>query len=305
MSIIGQGAGNYLGQAGIFPNPQAGQEAQAMATYMSALEQSKASQHGADVGAAAERYASDAQKAAALAAIQGQNARQQQLLDWQRSKFNTMLPYLNQGMGQVGGAGSGMQYGVSMPTMPTAPSFDPGAFLTALRGPGGNYGFNIPTHPPVLSDAQVQQQVNSAVARNQQNTASNVRTAQQQLGGRGFSSASPILASIQAQLQGAGMAANANADLQARMNAAQLNAEQAQKYYGADIQSQTALANAAQQAAASMYGSQVAAGAGVYGSQMDAYNKAIAARVQEEQIRQQGQNAILAALSNMVGSGLG
>lgn len=277
---------------------------QQVAALQNATNQRKiqADLQAAQMAAEASRYGAQTQLQAAQAAQAGQTARQQALLDWSKQKFNTFLPYLEQGMGIAGSQAGGGGYGVGMPAMPTAPSFDPAAFM---RAAGGATTLNVPTHAPVLTPEQVQQQVNSTVARNQQSTASQVRGAQEQLAGRGFAAGSPLMASIAAQLQGAGMAANANADLQARINAAQLNADQAQKYYASDIQAQAALANAAKAAAASMYNAQVGAGAGIYGSQLDAYNKALALRVQEEQIAQSGKNAIIQAIMGAIGGGLG
>src|SRR4051794_13178063 len=69
----------------------------------------------------------------------------------------------------------------------------------------------------VLTPAQVQQQVNSAYARNDARTVSEVRKLTGDMAGRGFSANSPILAALQVGLSGQNLRASLAAATQIRL----------------------------------------------------------------------------------------
>lgn len=76
----------------------------------------------------------------------------------------------------------------------------------------------------VWSDPQVQQQANAMRARNDQGAATQQRDIQTQMAGRGFSSRSPLLAALQAQVGASNRAANSAGERELRWDAAQGNA---------------------------------------------------------------------------------
>lgn len=119
----------------------------------------------------------------------------------QQQRFNTVWPWLT---GQLGHFLTSNPYtiGGSMPQQP-------------------HIGAN-----PVYSQQQIQQQVNNTRAQNDTNAASQIRTQQQGLAGRGFGGNSPLAQALSTYTQGQNMATNTNAEQQLRFNSAQANAQQ-------------------------------------------------------------------------------
>lgn len=78
----------------------------------------------------------------------------------------------------------------------------------------------------VLTERQIQQQVNSALARNDSRTQAAILNAQTELAGRGFSSNSPLLQAMTTGYLGQNLRANCDAETQIRVQAAQANADQ-------------------------------------------------------------------------------
>jgi hypothetical protein len=77
---------------------------------------------------------------------------------------------------------------------------------------------------PVWNQQQVQQQVNSGRARNDQAAQTQMRETQNSLAGKGFGGNSPLLAALQNQTQMGNMAANSDMERETRWNAAEGNA---------------------------------------------------------------------------------
>lgn len=115
---------------------------------------------------------------------------------YQQSRFNTLLPILQQGMGQ----------------------------FSSMVGGGGGPGPRIDTGG-VWNPQQVQQQVNASRATTDQTAAARNRQTQASLGGRGFGTRSPLLAALQGQTQNQAMATNAASERQIRWDASQGNAQ--------------------------------------------------------------------------------
>jgi hypothetical protein len=132
-------------------------------------------------------------------------------------------------------------------------------------GSGGGAPPKIDTSP-IWTPSQVQGQVNSGVAANDAQTASNIRSNAQGLAGRGFGGRSPLLSELTAQAQGQGLQANNQVRQAVPFNAAQGNAQQLL---------------AGQQAQQGQYQS----------GQEDI--------IQRQQIAAQQQSALLSALSNL------
>lgn len=137
-----------------------------------------------------------------------QNALAQQDLAFRQGKFNSVFGLLN---GQLG-------------------NNNPSALLKAFYPGGGPVG-QAPRIDagPIWNQQQVQQQVNSAHATNDQTTAGNIRDQQASAVGRGFGMGSPLLQELGAQQQAANLAANSDAERNIRWNAAQGNAAQTLK----------------------------------------------------------------------------
>ncbi len=102
----------------------------------------------------------------------------------------------------------------------------PGSFEDNLAIVGGaNTPFtNIPQNG-VLTPQQIQQRVNATTAQGNMTAAGNLRRLQDRFGGRGFGSNSPLMAELQAQIQGQALAGNTSAELNFREQAARDNAE--------------------------------------------------------------------------------
>lgn len=123
-------------------------------------------------------------------------------LDYQQNRFNTLFPYLTSQMGQGNAAYSvGGQSGA-------------GPQISAA---------------PIWNGNQIQQQVNSARATNDQTMATRTRASQASLAGRGFGANSPLAQAMAAQFGMQNLVQNQNADRDIRWNAAQGNSEQVLK----------------------------------------------------------------------------
>jgi hypothetical protein len=101
----------------------------------------------------------------------------------------------------------------------------------AGQGGGGSSTTNVTVTVPyiatrgVFTPAMLQQQVNQAYARNDARTQSQIREAQGDLAGRGFSSNSPILDALQVGYTLANLRASVEAASQIRLQAAQANVD--------------------------------------------------------------------------------
>lgn len=90
--------------------------------------------------------------------------------------------------------------------------------------PGGSNGTPPPiTTGPVLNPQQIQQQVNQSNANVDKNTATNIQHSNQDLGGRGFGSNSPLAAALQMGYQNQGLQTRTGNETNLRLNAAQAN----------------------------------------------------------------------------------
>lgn len=76
---------------------------------------------------------------------------------------------------------------------------------------------------PIWSNQQIQEQVNSGVARNNQSVATQNRTLGNSLAGRGFAAGSPLQQALQNQNQMMGMVGNSDIARQTRWDAAEGN----------------------------------------------------------------------------------
>jgi hypothetical protein len=132
--------------------------------------------------------------------IDAQIAGQRYGIDAGQARFNSVFPWLQGQMSSLMGgmATAGGQSGPS-PEITVGGVWDP---------------------------QQVQQQVNSARAHNDQATQTQSRLAASQAAGRGFGSRSPLTMALQGQLQNQNMAQNATAGREIRWNAAKGNADQ-------------------------------------------------------------------------------
>lgn len=90
---------------------------------------------------------------------------------------------------------------------------------------GAGAGPNI-TEQGVYSPHQVQQQVNSALAANDQSTAGDLQGIQRSLSGQGYGANSPLTQALMSQRQAAGAATNAATRTNLPLQAAQMNARQ-------------------------------------------------------------------------------
>jgi hypothetical protein len=233
--------------------------------------------YGADQSLAGSRYGQDAE-----------TARMQKMIDLQNSRFNQLFPYFQSEFSGLSGGGAGGYGGVA----PAAPP------IPLPAGGGGRYGYGGGSGgggAPVYSEGQIQQQVNSAIGRNDARTAGQERRATQDLAGRGLGATSPLAMALRAMAQGAGLKAGTDLDRETRMAAAQANADDRLARYQTGAQTSAARFSADRSAAASEYGSQVAAQASQYGQNLD-YRARLAA------VEGQRQNALLSALASMMGN---
>lgn len=123
----------------------------------------------------------------------------------EREKFGAISPYINSILGGLTGAGGGGMFGQVGGAPPPMPAI---------------------TAAPVYSQQDTDRAVNSAKANNAQQTATQNRDLATRLGGQGFSSRSPLLASIQASNQMAQLGADASAENNIRFGNAATNARQ-------------------------------------------------------------------------------
>jgi hypothetical protein len=155
------------------------------------------SRHATDVGAATTNAGN---QLAAQTAQRGQDLSLQASLaptNFARDKFNTILPLLQDGISEYGSNGSNG------------------------RLVGGQNVAPQPMGAPVYSDGQVQQQVNAGTQ---------MRDNSQSAAAHGFGPNSPLLMSLNNQVQGQAAATGADQERQTRFDAAGANAKQALGY---------------------------------------------------------------------------
>lgn len=155
--------------------------------------------YGADAQRDASRYASDQNFNTARYTTDAANSQFNQKLQFARDRYNQLSPYLLNQMNQAGGG----------------------------QGQGGT-GQGAPqiTTGGVYSPQQIQEQVNATQAQNEQKGATSFRSAQRDLGGRGFGNNSPLLAQIRSNLAIGTQAANSQAQQTIPFQAASANAQQ-------------------------------------------------------------------------------
>ncbi len=95
-------------------------------------------------------------------------------------------------------------------------------------GPSGNFGGGGPTisAAPVFTPNQIQADVNTMRATNDQSTAGQVRDMQQRLGGRGMGAGSPLSQALTGMFTGQNLQANTAGETEKRLSSAQANAKQ-------------------------------------------------------------------------------
>jgi hypothetical protein len=116
-----------------------------------------------------------------------------------QQRFNSVLPLLS---GQIGGNADPYVIGGNLPPAP-----------------------NISTSG-VYNPQQIQQQVNTQKAANDQSTATQQRSMQQGLAGRGYGANSPLSQALGAGLQNQNLATNTGNETQTRLGAQQANVQQ-------------------------------------------------------------------------------
>ncbi len=125
-------------------------------------------------------------------------------LQFQKSKFNAVMPLISN---ILGGHGGQMNMGFA-------------------GGGGGPMPAQQQTKVgDMFTPEQIQQQVNAAKAGNAQQAQTAVQQQQRGAGGRGISSGSPLLAALQGQIQAAQMAGDADSERGIRLGSAQANAQ--------------------------------------------------------------------------------
>lgn len=158
-----------------------------------------------DQGNQTQRYGIDANNATTRQGNQLQYQASVLPANLKQQRFNQVLPMFQDAfgrMGQWGGGTSGYKGNGQVGTQPNITT-------------GGVY-----------SQGQIQQQVNAGHAQTDQQTGTNVQNMNNQLGGKGYGSGSPLAMALQQNYEGQGMAANANNERETRMTAAQQNAGQ-------------------------------------------------------------------------------
>ena len=213
------------------------------------------------------------QKAVTQAQIQAQKDILGQRQTYQTGLIDRFFPFIQdvtgQALGKIGTGGGGT--------------------FGAVGGKGGYNPYapvTLPALPPVAKEGisvgdiwnpqQVQQQVNRAVASNDQRTASQLQALEGNMAGRGYGPTSPLLQALRGNLQGKNLIANTQAQTQIPWEAAQGNAQQRLGSEQARGAIQTALQQALLQA------------------QTAQRNQAVSAAASN-------QNALLQALGSMVG----
>ena len=126
----------------------------------------------------------------------------------------------------------------------TAPVDYSRLFNSMSRGPTrtASYGVNA---GPIWSEREIQQKVNSAQGVNNSATSGGISRMENSMGGRGFGGNSPLQLALAGQAEGQGRAANVDADLGTRWNAASGNAQHQQQgsMFNASARNQAALAD--------------------------------------------------------------
>jgi hypothetical protein len=174
-----------------------------------------ASKYGSDQSLAGSEYSAEQGLQGTEVSDAGQTQRLEIKLAWADSKWNMIWPYVQVGFGSSSGLGA---------------SADRWQTMLGAVGPQPSL---IPTS--VYTEQQVQQQCNIAWSKVWLDVQSKNRTAQIDLAGRGFSSASPILETIQMGIDGQGIIDCAEQDVKIRVGADVTNAQ-------AVLKSQTAIA---------------------------------------------------------------
>lgn len=131
-------------------------------------------------------------------------------LDAKQGRFNSVFGYLQ-------GLGSNF-----LNSSPFGQAFRAGG--SPVGGPEPRIDAN-----PVWNPQQVQQQVNNQRAQNDAGLQSQERQNSQSLAGRGYGANSPLLSAMNQSASNANLIANASADRDTRLNAAQANAGQVLK----------------------------------------------------------------------------
>lgn len=196
--------GNSVTGADVNPQNTQGQQQQAIAAGNNASQDYQAqlgllgNNYSADQQCAASQYGADQQFAQTRYTTDATQNQFNQRLQFARDRYNQLFPMVQS---QYNSLGQGSQQGgYGQP-----PTIDTGG---------------------VYSPQQIQEQVNSVQAQNEQKGASALRQSQRSLGGRGFGTNSPLLAQIQSNLAIGTQAANAQAAQQIPFTAAQANASQ-------------------------------------------------------------------------------
>jgi hypothetical protein len=97
---------------------------------------------------------------------------------------------------------------------------------------------------PVLSQQQIQQNVNTNRAQTDAGTAAQIRNQNAQMAGRGFGANSPLAQQLASTAQAQGRQSNAAAEQQLRLGGATANAQQVLQAQQANAAANTAWANA-------------------------------------------------------------
>lgn len=141
-------------------------------------------------------------------------------INWQRERFNTILPMFTGVVRNFGPFGGGSQQGVPAGT----------EMYRALGGGGGpgdpTAGLPGVTMGGVYSPQQTQEQINASQARNAAMAESQRRRIAESAGSRGMAGNSPLLQALQAGTGVAQMGADAEARRETQLAHAKANAEQ-------------------------------------------------------------------------------
>jgi hypothetical protein len=158
-------------------------------------------EYSADQQLAGTQYEADQQLAGVEYSQQQESGRQTQKLQYADGKWNDLYPSIQTALSTLGLQTPGLTPG-SWPTVPIV---------------------------GVLTERQIQQQVNRQLARNDSRTQAQILATQTELAGRGFSSNSPLLQALQTGYLGQSLRANNDAETSIRIQSAQANAEQVLK----------------------------------------------------------------------------
>jgi hypothetical protein len=171
------------------------------ATVYSADQDLSGREYSADQQLAGTQYEADQQLAATQYSQQQETGRLNTKLAFAQDKYNDVFPFVQASLDAQGIQTPGLDI-VDWPYIPA----------------GG-----------VLTERQIQQQVNTALAKNDSRTQAQILQAQTELAGRGFSSNSPLLQALLTGYLGQNLRANNDAETQIRIQSAQANAEQTLK----------------------------------------------------------------------------